>query len=187
MSTTKTEKKGRVSGFTLVELLVVIAIIGILVALLLPAVQAAREAARRMQCGNNLKQIGLSMHNYHDTYKTLPPGYLMKRTSPTVCLPNLNSWGWGALLLPFMEQSPLHDKLKVGDISIFQAGATPALLAAMNVSINSYRCPSDVAPDTNPNNQKRMSPWNNASGWTMARSNYVANNTSWDLRWDGNA
>ena len=85
-------------GFTLVELLVVIAIIGILVALLLPAIQAAREAARRTQCNNNLKQVGVALHNYHDTYKVLPPGGLAGN-------PRLS---WNVLILPFIEQQALH-------------------------------------------------------------------------------
>ena len=95
--------KSKPSGFTLVELLVVIAIIGILVALLLPAVQSAREAARRMQCVNNLKQYGIAMHNYHDTRKALPPG--------------ANAWGsvspmktWIVDLWPFLEESTLSDQ-----------------------------------------------------------------------------
>lgn len=96
MNSQMSRRPGR--GFTLVELLVVIAIIGILVALLLPAVQAAREAARRTQCVNNLKQIGLAMHNYQDTHKRLPPG-------------SAAGWGhtWHAYALPYMEQTPLYE------------------------------------------------------------------------------
>jgi prepilin-type N-terminal cleavage/methylation domain-containing protein len=93
-------------GFTLVELLVVIAIIGVLVALLLPAVQAAREAARRTQCVNNLKQIGLALHNYHDTYKTFPYGsFNLRETWPS------SGTNWRALILPFVEQQTIHDQL----------------------------------------------------------------------------
>ena len=99
-------------GFTLVELLVVIAIIGILVALLLPAIQAAREAARRTQCSNNLKQLGLAMHYYHDTHGVFPPGQLANGDceygTPPVAVMNLNGL---VLLLPYVEQSALFDQL----------------------------------------------------------------------------
>jgi len=104
----------RKRGFTLVELLVVIAIIGILIALLLPAVQAAREAARRSQCANNLKQLGLACHNYHDTYKTLP----FSSTAPSMWWPHLfdtdgndRMHTFNELILPFIEQTALHDQI----------------------------------------------------------------------------
>jgi prepilin-type N-terminal cleavage/methylation domain-containing protein len=95
-------------GFTLVELLVVIAIIGILVALLLPAVQAAREAARRATCLNHLKQIGIGLHNFHDAHSSLPPGWISRAG-------NEAEWGWAAFILPFVEQEPLYSQLKVSD------------------------------------------------------------------------
>lgn len=117
-------RRSRRFGFTLVELLVVIAIIGVLVALLLPAVQAAREAARRMQCSNHLKQLGLAAHNFHDVYKRLPPGYNGivndARTAPTYTqwteAPNFWTVPWlgvNAYLLPYMEQQTLFDNIYV--------------------------------------------------------------------------
>lgn len=104
------------SGFTLVELLVVIAIIGILVSLLLPAVQAAREAARRMQCSNNLKQFGLALHNYHDTYQAFPArrGGTNPPLDPARIAGNFNRLSAFIPLLPFMEQQPLADQIKAG-------------------------------------------------------------------------
>lgn len=100
-------------GFTLVELLVVIAIIGVLVALLLPAVQAAREAARRMSCGNNLKQIALACHNYQSTYKTLPWNWDPTWPDPaanTITNANNQAFSWLFAMLPFIEQQPLYDQ-----------------------------------------------------------------------------
>ena len=96
-------------GFTLVELLVVIAIIGILIALLLPAVQAAREAARRSQCSNNMKQLGLGLHLFHDVHKVFPIG------QPD---DDNNNYAWGAYILPFIEQAAIHDQLVSGGAAI---------------------------------------------------------------------
>jgi prepilin-type N-terminal cleavage/methylation domain-containing protein len=113
-------------GFTLVELLVVIAIIGILIALLLPAVQAAREAARRMQCSNNLKQIGLGLHNYHDTFGTFPPGASQDQYL-----------GYATRLLPFMEQKPLYDRVDFENVY-----STPNNYAVGAVRVDAFLCPS---------------------------------------------
>ncbi|GIW92533.1 MAG: hypothetical protein KatS3mg110_0574 [Pirellulaceae bacterium] len=96
----------RRKGFTLVELLVVIAIIGILVSLLLPAVQAAREASRRMACSNNLKQLALAVHNYHDTYKVFPPGGI----TPGPCCSTPSAGTWTLFILPFLEQQTVADQ-----------------------------------------------------------------------------
>src|SRR5262249_8476723 len=100
----------RQRGITLIELLVVITIIAILIALLLPAVQAAREAARRARCANNLKQIGLAIHNYYGAVGSLPPGYvsIVPGHQPTD-LEFGPGWGWGTMVLPFIEQTPLYD------------------------------------------------------------------------------
>ncbi|PQO28804.1 DUF1559 domain-containing protein [Blastopirellula marina] len=112
-------------GFTLVELLVVIAIIGVLIALLLPAVQQAREAARRTQCINNLKQVGLAVHNFHDTNGELPPSRVQ-----------YEYLGWSALLLPFMEQNNLYDQIDL--IKKYKDQTT----AVQQTSVPGYVCPS---------------------------------------------
>ena len=134
-------------AFTLVELLVVIAIIGILVSLLLPAVQAAREAARRMQCSNNLKQIGLALHNYHDTYNTFPPGVV----TPGNCCSTPSAGTWTLFILPYMEQTPLYDRYDFrlwNDSNPGRTGATggPNAFVCMQ-RIPSYVCPSDINTD----------------------------------------
>ncbi|MDR2115806.1 MAG: DUF1559 domain-containing protein [Planctomycetaceae bacterium] len=141
-------------GFTLVELLVVIAIIGVLIAILLPAVQAAREAARRMQCTNNLKQIGIAQHNYHDTHGTLPSGAVAHPIEVGLVISNRNvgqdyCTGWGPLaqILPFIEQTAAWESAGVSSLSLERAfedilkpGSRDAIV---NTKINFFLCPSD--------------------------------------------
>src|SRR3954469_1594045 len=142
-------------GFTLVELLVVIAIIGVLVALLLPAVQAAREAARRMQCTNNLRQLGLALHNYHDVNLTFPLNY-----RPVAG----GTYSWMQAILPYIEQQNLYSQITIGGTV---ALANNTMVA--NTPIKTFRCPSDGL------NQNGMMTGASDGGGTKAITNYKAN------------
>ncbi|WP_029247524.1 DUF1559 domain-containing protein [Schlesneria paludicola] len=136
-------------GFTLIELLVVIAIIAVLIALLLPAVQQAREAARRTQCKNNLKQIGLAFHNYHDAYNQFPPGNITG--SPQNCCTAANFqpslWSWGVFILPYIDQGNLYNVLQPGNYTL-QYQLTNNL-AACQTPLTVFRCASDTGPALN--------------------------------------
>ena len=124
-------------GFTLIELLVVIAIIAILIALLLPAVQQAREAARKAQCTNNLKQIGIALHSYHDNSNMFPPGWIgVSGGAPDIH--GNNGWGWAAHLLPEFDQAPLWKKINFNTFL-----TDPSNAAARSVTLPGFRCPSD--------------------------------------------
>lgn len=129
-------------GFTLIELLVVIAIIAILIALLLPAVQQAREAARRTQCRNNLKQLGLALHNYHDVHRTLPPGWIAVDNARPTAHDGLNGAGWGTMILPYLDQAPLYN--------LFNASYSihdPVNFPFLSNNLAAWNCPSDPKPE----------------------------------------
>jgi prepilin-type N-terminal cleavage/methylation domain-containing protein len=164
----------RVAGFTLVELLVVIAIIGILVALLLPAVQAAREASRRTSCVNNMKNIALGLHHYHDAHKKFPPGYI------TAGVSRLESWGWPVFILPFVEQQSLYDALQVDDrrlTDLLQAGTDIPLL---QTHLPLYRCPSDLTSRLLPQNPRHFHGINAPTTFEPSASNYMGNRGFFD-------
>ncbi len=127
-------RKPTTAAFTLVELLVVIAIIGILVALLLPAVQTAREAARRMQCSNNLRQMGLACQNYHGVYECFPPGSITEGP----CCSQKSRINWAIAILPYLEQQPLYD---LYDHSVYNED--PPNDAVRKATVPGYLCPSD--------------------------------------------
>jgi prepilin-type N-terminal cleavage/methylation domain-containing protein/prepilin-type processing-associated H-X9-DG protein len=151
-------------GFTLIELLVVIAIIAVLIALLLPAVQAAREAARRAQCTNNLKQIGIGLHNYHSTHGTFPLGGTSNWTS---AYGGYNStWGtWSAqaLLLGYMEGQPLYNACNFSWVCCWDIGYN-INSTATNASLNTFICPSDGLSPLSPGSDQ----------WAGCTNNYHA-------------
>lgn len=169
-------------AFTLVELLVVIAIIGILIALLLPAIERVREAGNLASCKNNLKQIGLAMHNYHDAYGTFPVGYY----DPTPWPPEMQTpqgldhgpgWGWGAFILPYLEEGNVAQQVNfnvdVGDTS---------MAAVRTAVLKTFICPSDPSHQntftitTSPLATNVGPSPTGQSSWVLASSNYVACN-----------
>jgi prepilin-type N-terminal cleavage/methylation domain-containing protein/prepilin-type processing-associated H-X9-DG protein len=184
VSSIRIEELGRMKrrGFTLVELLVVIAIIGVLVALLLPAVQAAREAARRMQCGNNVKQLSLGLQNYHDTFLSLPYGARARSHTGTT------NWGssWLVATLPFCEQRPLYDKLVAVDIAA-QANdyfSSTMQAQAHNAKIKYMLCPSSPLPETETINSQVLTlpSYTGIAGGTSDAGGGVATNVVTETR-----
>ena len=154
--TIRHSRRGR--GFTLIELLVVIAIIGVLIGLLLPAVQAAREAARRAQCTNNLKQIGVALHNYASSVGVFPPGYVsaVRMSVRDACNQDAENtpgqgvdigsgWAWGSMILPQLEQAQVFNSINFSLSVAFHQNDTCSLTA-----LDVYLCPSDSGPSTIP-------------------------------------
>lgn len=183
-------------GFTLVELLVVIAIIGILVALLLPAVQAARDAAARSTCKSNIRNIALSLQNYHSSHQQFPPGFIQHKRSH-------GSWSWTNAALPYLEEQALYDRLGVNERTLHDlfaaAGGDPSApdIELLRTPLAVFRCPSDAFPALLPRDvagaasaypeiagsARHFNTVNSPSDFEPATSNYIGVKGLYDNRW----
>jgi len=166
-------------AFTLIELLVVIAIIAILIALLVPAVQKVREAAARAQCQNNLKQLALGVHGYHDVFKTIPHNGSRNFTNAgqSCCGPTAPRWSWIARILPHIDQGPLHVAANVSETTNLDANATTQ--AAMATTLPVLRCPSDQVISPRPNSANINRPVGNTNYKGVSGGNWGDGETRW--------
>ena len=153
-------------GLTLIELLVVLAVIGVLIALLLPAVQGAREAMRRAACLNNLKQVGIALHNYHGVHEAFPPGYCSRGlTRDPGSIEVGRGWGWGTFLLNGLDQAPLYNAIN------FESSMTDLTVQmVLQTNLGVFLCPSN--PDQGPARPRRIGATN--LRFELAASGYVA-------------
>jgi prepilin-type N-terminal cleavage/methylation domain-containing protein/prepilin-type processing-associated H-X9-DG protein len=193
-------------GFTLIELLVVIAIIGVLVGLLLPAVQKVRDAAARISCANNLKQLALACHNYHDVYGTFPAGNVFRKGPPTGTLYDHYEC-WGISILPFVEQSNLFNIWDPNVPNPIPDASSPRMAQVRQTLVKTYNCPADSSagqgfapwtPDSGPNGQNGYgrplympSTYRACAGTTFGGANGFAtgqpSDTGGDRNWDDSA
>ena len=170
-------------GFTLVELLVVIAIIGLMIALLLPAVQAARESGRRSACASNLRQIALANHGHLSARGRFPASWLEQNRAPRVN--QEGEWSWVTLILPYLEESATFAALPL-DVSLATALLQDDMLSRLEAPVRVFLCPSDNGPveGTSENGGRFVRRRGRAGNFYLAKSNYVGCNASFSLAFD---
>lgn len=176
-------QKQAAGGFTLIELLVVVTIIGILIAMLLPAVNQVRESARRAECSNNMRQLAIALNTYRVTHKSYPPGWLLGDTNNKGAMETFPQFGWGALILAEIEQQPLLDRMGGGKKPLKDVIQNTATRDLPQTIIPVFRCPTDDHDDLL-TGRRHFNSKANGDSWRPATANYIANSGMFDTGWD---